>query len=288
MKREDAVFMGNFEREVNDTVKKYKLFDKKDKMFVACSGGKDSTTLLYLMKKFGYNPEALIIDLSKTDYFQTHLKNIEKFCKDQKIKLHVIALEDELVYPMCHMTSVMRKKEGYKSCAVCGVMKRHLLNKKPRELGATKIAVGHNLDDESQTVIMNLFRADMISSVNAGPKVDVVKDDKFIVRVKPFYFTKEADIKKYSELMKFPVQYTKCPCSGDSLRNFMRQYLNKLEEKYPDIKRRILDNSLFISEAIRNSLPNEIKINHCKRCHEPTKNEYCAACIMLKTMSTPR
>ncbi|MBU0898748.1 MAG: TIGR00269 family protein [Nanoarchaeota archaeon] len=286
MKKEDQEFVENFEREVKEIIKEYKLLDKKDKVIVACSGGKDSTSILYIIKKFGYNPDALIIDLSKIDYFQDHLKNIKDFCTEQKIKLHIIGLEEELIYPMCHMTSVMRKKEGYKSCTVCGVMKRYLLNKKPRELGATKIVTGHNLDDEAQTVIMNMFRADMVSTINAGPKVDRIKDDKFVIRVKPFYFTKEADIKKYSELMKFPVQYIKCPCSGDSLRNFMRQYINKLEEKYPGIKRNIVDSSLLISDQIRKSLPKDMKIRSCERCGEPTNNETCAACIMLKTMSS--
>jgi len=51
------------EKKVGETIKKYNLVDKGEKIIVACSGGKDSTTVLYLLKKFGYNIEAMFVDL---------------------------------------------------------------------------------------------------------------------------------------------------------------------------------------------------------------------------------
>jgi len=56
-------FLSEFEAKVKQTIKKYKLLDKKDKIIVAASGGKDSTTILHLLKKLGYKTEALYINL---------------------------------------------------------------------------------------------------------------------------------------------------------------------------------------------------------------------------------
>ena len=61
-------FIKEFESKVKKTIKDYNLINKNDKVLVASSGGKDSTTVLYLLKKFGYNPEAIFIDLSIGNY----------------------------------------------------------------------------------------------------------------------------------------------------------------------------------------------------------------------------
>ena len=55
-------FIKNFEFKVKNTIKKFRLLDKKDKVLVACSGGKDSTVVLYILKKLNYNVEAITID----------------------------------------------------------------------------------------------------------------------------------------------------------------------------------------------------------------------------------
>ena len=77
------------EKRFIDTVKKYKLFNKKEKILVALSGGKDSTVVAYLLKKNGYNIEGFHIDLEIGEYSKKCRKAVEELCNDLGIKLHL-------------------------------------------------------------------------------------------------------------------------------------------------------------------------------------------------------
>ena len=80
-------------KKVLETIKKYNLLNKKDKILVAASGGKDSTTVLYLLKKFGFKVEALFIDLGIGKFSKINKENIKKFCKNENIKLNIISFK---------------------------------------------------------------------------------------------------------------------------------------------------------------------------------------------------
>jgi len=260
------------------------LAEKNDKIIVACSGGKDSTTVLYLLKKFGYDVEAIFVDLKIKSYSEKNLENIRFFCKKNKIKLHVTTFEKEFGHSLCKIKSVLGSKYGMKSCSICGVLRRYILNKKARELGATKIATGHNIDDEAQTIIMNILKGDIKLSVNFGPKTGIVHDKKFVQRIKPLYFCEESMIRKYSEIMKFPVIYERCPCGYGSFRSDIRKMLNNLESKHPKIKKKIVMNFLKILPKIRERYGIRNKPMYCEICGEPSRNKICGACEIIRKM----
>lgn len=291
----DAQFIKEFENKVKNTIDDYHLIDENDKIIAACSGGKDSTTMLYLLNKFGkelgYNVEAMIIDLHIGEYSKTNLENIKKFCKDNKINLHVVSLREEFGYSVCYIRSVLKSKNiKLKDCAVCGILKRYLLNKKSRELGATKLATGHNLDDEAQSVLMNIIKGNPELGRSLGPtSIDMndkarknMENNGFVTRIRPLYFCSEKETEHYSRIMRFPVWYGICPCSAYAYRRSIKNVLDELEEKYPGTKRKIVENFLTILPMIRNC--KRKKLQHCEECGEPSSNKVCSSCKLINML----
>ena len=271
-----------FEKKVKDTIGKYKLVSKRDKVIVACSGGKDSTTTLYLLKKFGYDVEGFIIDLNIGSWSDKNLKNVRKFCEGLGVKLHVVSMREEYGCSICYIRSGVQSKKKLGNCSICGVVKRWLLNKKSREMGATKLATGHNLDDEAETFIMTLFSGKPEIVLSSGPITTGVKADKFVPRVKPLYFCTNDEVRKYSEEKGFPVLYDPCPCSEGTYRRRIRKLIADLEKRCPGIKDNIVKYHLQLIPILRKEKGSYNKLRFCKVCKEPSRNAVCKRCELLK------
>lgn len=275
-------YIEEFEAKVKKTIEDYKLLSKDDKIIVACSGGKDSTTILYLLNKWGYNVEGLIIDLHIGTWSGKNLKNLKNVCEQNNIKLNIVDLREELGGSMCFIRSQVQAKEKLNNCTVCGIIKRWILNRYTREAKATKIVTGHNIDDEAEAVLMNLFRRTMRLAAAMGPRPGMIEDKKFIPRIKPLYFCLNSEIKKYSQEMKFPVEYAPCPCSTDVFRRNIRDILTNFEKEDPKIKENIVLNFLEIVPKIRNKLKTEKSIiQYCIKCGEPATKDICQTCRMI-------
>ena len=89
---EEMKFIEGIDRKVRKTISKHKLFSQKDKIAVAVSGGKDSTVCLHVLKKLGYNVEAVIIDVGIREYTDNNLKNLRTICESMRVKLNEISL----------------------------------------------------------------------------------------------------------------------------------------------------------------------------------------------------
>jgi uncharacterized protein (TIGR00269 family) len=114
-----------------------------------------------------------------------------------------------------------------------------------------------------------------------GPITGLIRDKKFIPRVKPLYFVSEKEVSKFSKKMKFDVIYTRCPYAADSLRDTVRNLLTEYEKRRPGTKQRIVEN--FISELplFKKYFKTDKKLRHCKLCGEPSLYDVCNSCKLI-------
>ena len=274
-------FIKYFEKKVLKTIRNYKLIEDKDEIVVGLSGGKDSTTCAYILnkylKKFGRQLRAIAINEGIVAYRPRTLDDAEKFCKENKIPLKIISLEKEFGKTLDNYY----KKNKKRPCTPCGIFRRYLLNKYARELRATKLATGHNLDDEAQSIFMNQIKGNMALSAKLGPITGVLVHKKFIRRIKPLYFMTEKEVTIYSFLRGFPIKYIECPYFDNTFREQVGKMLNDLEAKYPGTKQSIVNSFIEIMPKLRELYQKE-EIGTCKICKEPAARDICKCCEILE------
>ncbi len=285
----DSEFCAQLENRVFETIQKYGLVSKEDKIAVAVSGGKDSTAVLHMLLKFGYTVEAVTVDAKIGCYTEQNLRNIRQYCGEHKVPLHEISFREEFGSSLCYLQSVLKSKGiQLKSCTTCGVLRRTLLNKKVRDIGATVLVTGHNLDDEAQGFLMNLLRNRLELSARAGPKTGARSIAGLVPRVKPLYFVKNAEVIRYSLINKFPVHIGECPCSVEGQRSHIKHWLNAQEKTYPSLKRNLIDYYLAHRDQIRGFFAHMAAAKTCVQCDEPSAGELCKSCQILNMFTAPK
>jgi uncharacterized protein (TIGR00269 family) len=286
-------FLESIEKKFKRTVRKYGMLKSGDKIAVALSGGKDSSAVLYLMNKI-VKPRrdmdliAIMIDEGTGEYRKKNLELAKRFCKKLGVKYHIFSFKDEFGKTMKQKVREIDKGRVKikEPCTYCGVGRRYILNKRARELGATKLCMGHTLDDEAQAVILNYVRGDLYRASRMGPVTDwslrKEKGKLFIPRIKPLREVPEKESAIFSMLMGFELCWDRCPYAG-GIRFDAKDFINNLEKKYPGIKFTVLETFDRLLPHIRDfSNKREGKIHLCKKCGEPGSEEVCKTCELWR------
>ena len=286
-------FINYFEEKVFKTMNKYQMIGRSDTLGVAASGGKDTLTVLYLTKKYLEKNNfvntsffALAIDEGIHNYRAKTLQDLEIFCEQYKIKLTIVRTTEEFGATLDEAYPKVNKDTHKKPCNVCGVWRRYLLNKHARALGATKVITGHNLDDEAQAIMMNMFKANISMAAHIGPITGVQEHELFVTRVKPLYFCTEKETRLYALLKGFAIEFTECPYSQEGYRSQIQDMLNGMEEKYSGTKQGIINSFLAILPLLREKEQREKQesIKICTSCGEPANQEICNACKIKEVL----
>jgi uncharacterized protein (TIGR00269 family) len=173
-------------------------------------------------------------------------------------------------------------KDGRRNaCTYCGVFRRWLFNKIAREEGATKIATGHNLDDETQSIVMNYLEGNVQNLTRIGPKSET-RSEKFTVKIKPLREIPEKEIGLYVVARELDVHFASCPYAGESFRAEVGSFLKELSKEHPTIMYSTLRGFDKMKPVLKREFSRKSIIEVCEKCGEPSAARLCKACSFLK------
>jgi len=279
-------FVGYVYRKVVRTVRRYAMFERGDRVVLAVSGGKDSVVLADIMGRLGRRLRWVeFVGVTVDEGIRTPAGDY----RAEALSLARSVLEK---YSIPHRVYTYKELFGAtlpefmragvyagSACSVCGVLRRRALNIAARELGATKIATGHNKDDEAQTVLMNVLRGDLERMVRAGAAEEVggVGVGGFVPRVKPLKRLYEREIAMYAYLRGYGFQSVECPFPRDTVRDAVREALDILSTRISGVHDALLNFEDKLLERLGSSTAH---VRACRNCGEPTSpgRELCKAC----------
>ncbi len=222
----------------------YRMIEEGDTVLVCISGGKDSyamlSILMALQKRAPVSFRLIAMNLDqKQPGFPADV--LPRYLASLGIE-HRIVEQDTY--------SIVKEKipEGKTTCSLCSRLRRGVIYRTAKELGANKIALGHHRDDMVHTLFLNLLFGGKVKAM--PPKL--VTDDKSHIVIRPLAYCAEADIAKFARGMEFPI----IPCNlCGSQENMQRQ---KIREMMQDWDKRYPGRTESVFTAMQNVVPSHL------------------------------
>ena len=280
-------FTQSIETKVRTTITRYRMLSFDDHLAVAISGGKDSLSLLDILAKLKrVRPKttltAVTVDEGIKGYRDEALEIAAANCKKLEIPQHIVSFKE--LYGLTLDEIIFRAREKgltkLTACAYCGVLRRKAINIGARQVKAKKIATGHTLDDEVQTVLMNIFHGDIARLAKEKPVTSEVHS-LLVCKIKPFCEIPDKESALYAYVKKIQFQDTPCPYASEALRNDIRGMLNRIEEKHVGTKFTVFKAMERLRPALIETAKKE-EFKTCVECGEPSALESCKACELLR------
>ena len=260
------------------TISKHNMIENGDIVGVAVSGGKDSLSLLHLLKKMSeshnFKLKAITIDEGIPGYRDEALGIVKNFCSNIGVEYKIFSYKD-LFDITLEESLENRENEKTSSCSICGVLRRRAIDFGAKDLGVDVIATGHNLDDVLQTFVINVLSGDTTKIGWMDPDTSSNKTRK----IKPFCEIYENEIVFYAFVNEIPFQSEQCPHMNEGIRTEIREFLNSLEIKHSGIKNNMYKSIMRISALVKDSNYKQRKI--CFQCGSECTGNICSVCSML-------
>ncbi|MYD45760.1 MAG: tRNA 2-thiocytidine(32) synthetase TtcA [Gammaproteobacteria bacterium] len=230
-------------RLVGQAIADYDMIEAGDRVMVCLSGGKDSFTLLDTLISLQHNaPVDFSLVAVNVDQMQPNFPEevIPDYCNARNIEYFIV---QEDTYSI--VTKVT--PEGKIYCPICSRLRRGILYTTSKKINATKIALGHHLDDVVETLFLNLFFGGTMKSMPPY----LVSDDGEHHVIRPLYYVREKLIARYSKMLNHPI--IPCDLCG-SQEHLQRQQIKSLLKEWDQTHPGRVEN---IARAIRN-----VKLSH--------------------------
>ncbi len=210
----------------------YSMLDGVSKLAVALSGGKDSLTLLFMLKAIvgrGF-PDAQIVAIHVDGEFS---------CGAGVQKNYLEAVCNELEVPLLIRSSTM--KLATLECYRCSRERRSMIFEAAKSVGAYTVAFGHHRDDNAQTLLLNLLhKGEFAGNL---PKLEMV--DYGVTLIRPLIFLSERDIQTFAKQTGFARTMCQCPVGQKSMRKKVDQLLSEMERDFPNVRENVAQASLI-------------------------------------------
>jgi len=213
-------------RNVGQAIAKYNMIEDGDRVMVCLSGGKDSYALLSILMilkelaPINFDIVAVNLDQKQPGFPEEILPNY----------LESLGVEYKIVEENTYAIVKDKIPEGKTTCSLCSRLRRAILYKAAKELGATKIALGHHRDDMLETMMLNMFYGGKLKSMPAK----LVSDNGEHVVIRPLAFCKESELIHYAKLKSFPIiPCNLCGSQPNLQRQNIKQLLNDWHTQFP-------------------------------------------------------
>ncbi len=217
---------GKLEQLVGKAIGDFNMIEEGDVIMVCMSGGKDSYTLLEILRALqkrapiDFRLIAMNLD-QKQPGFPEHI--LPEYFKSIGVEYRI---ETQDTY------SIVKEKisEGKTTCSLCSRLRRGIIYRVAGELGANKIALGHHRDDMIETLFLNMFFGGKLKAM--PPKLVTNKGDQIVIR--PLAYCAEKDIAKFARTMEFPIiPCNLCGAQENLQRQNIKEMLTAWEHQYP-------------------------------------------------------
>jgi tRNA 2-thiocytidine biosynthesis protein TtcA len=221
-------------KQVTRAITDYGMIADGDRVMVGLSGGKDSWALIQILDvlqkraPIDFSIVAVTVDSGYKDYKHGLITDACK-ARGWELRIEHTTIGEQ-------MDDIL--DAGDTPCSLCARLRRGVLYRVADEVGATKIALGHHLDDFVETLLLNVFFAGALMAMPAR----LVSDSGKHVVIRPLVYVTEADARAYTQESALPVIGCCCPACGDlSLqRQRIKRLIMELEREHPQVKASML------------------------------------------------
>ena len=215
---------------VRRCVEDYNMIEAGETVAVGVSGGKDSLLTLAALARLRelypkpFEVQAITLE---TGMPGMSFEPVADYCE----KLHVPYIR--IAVPVYDI--VFQERQEKNPCSLCAKLRRGSLNTALTERGIHKIALGHHYDDAVETLLMNLLFEGRLGCFQPVTYLDRTG----ITQIRPLLYCQEADIRRMAAKLCLTVVKNTCPMDGHSRRQEVKELIASLEERYPDLKKKL-------------------------------------------------